>query len=219
MTFLPPHDLDSFQSPQEINRSLAASWSPLELGPTTAFSSRCGLGWDWLIPQQTRALHSQGTGLPRVRVLCYSCCPTGGNAIPACPRAADLALQVPLLQGSLPAPALGPQLQVAGGSQHLPAEPVTVPSLFAGAPSPAQTVSLEAETSLNLESICALVFGSGNELPFTQDKYPRQRPKESPASALAAGSDCIKLVTILNLSPCNLVGPFANPGWVFLRLY
>lgn len=121
--------------------------SPLPRSPTLNLAPRqpsrgAGLAGTGSFPRQTRALHSQGTGLPRVRVLCYSCCPTGGNAIPACPRAADLALQVPLLQGSLPAPALGPQLQVAGGPQHLPAEPVTVLSLFAGAPSPVQTVCL-----------------------------------------------------------------------------
>ena len=121
-------------------------------------------------PRQTRVLHSRGTGLPRViQGPVLFLLPYWQECHPRLPSLCDLALQVPLPKGSLPALAPGPLLPNSHkcpslprprapcckslGPQRLPAEPVTVLPLFAGAPSPVQTVSLEAKTSLNLESI------------------------------------------------------------------
>ena len=66
LTFLPSHDLDSFPSSPEISRSLATPGSPtLNLAPRQP-SGGVGSAGTGSSPRQTRALHSRGTGLPRV---------------------------------------------------------------------------------------------------------------------------------------------------------
>ena len=154
MTFLPSHDLDSFQSPQEINSSLAASWEPdSELGPMTAFS-RCGLGWDWLIPPadpsaslpRNRSPQSEG---PVLLLLPYwrQCHPRLPSCCRPCPSSAAPA-------GVPPCPGPGPP---AASRRWPPAPPSWTchcPLIVCWCPIPrSDSVSLEAETSLNLESI------------------------------------------------------------------
>ena len=72
-------------------------------------------------PRQTRALHSRGTGLPRViQGPVLFLLPYWQECPPRLPSLCDLALQVPLLQGSLPGPALGPLLPNSCRGPSLP---------------------------------------------------------------------------------------------------
>ena len=143
LTFLPSHDLDSFPSSPEINRSLAAPGSPtLNLAPRQP-SGGGGLAGTGSSPPRPERF------TPEAQV-----CPSGpGSCVILAALLAGMPCPLALVVQALPfkCPSRGasslprpraPCCQVSGGPQCLPVEPVTALSLFAGAPSPIQTVCL-----------------------------------------------------------------------------
>ena len=112
LTFLPFHALHSFPTPWEINMSFTTPGS-LTLNFTLWETSqgKASAGTDSSLARHKHLI--QGNRSPPLSdpgSLFYSCCSAVRNALSTCSGCTDLALQVPLLQGALAAPALGSRL-------------------------------------------------------------------------------------------------------------